>query len=67
MSEEAPLGLTVAEKFFGLLVMVLGIITVYYTMTSPPTGDVAPFSGVFAAAGFMLIAVGVFLMFSKIK
>jgi len=67
VSEEAPIGLTVAEKFFGLLVMVLGIITVYYTVTSPPTGDVAPFSGIFTAAGFILIGIGVFLLFSKIK
>ena len=65
MSEEKPLGLTVAEKFFGLLVILIGALTVNFTYNDPPGGIVAPFSGIFIAAGFVLIAIGVFLVLAK--
>jgi len=65
MSEEKPVGLTVAEKFFGLLVILIGIITVYVTYTNPPGSIVAPFSSLFLAAGLVLIAIGIFLVLPK--
>ncbi len=70
MSEE-PTGLMIAEKFFGLIAILIGAITVYYTYASPPDPlppGVPPggwFSGIFIIAGFVLIAVGVFLMLAK--
>jgi len=65
MSEEKPIGLTVAEKFFGLLVILIGALTVNFTYNDPPGGIVAPFSGIFIAAGFALIAIGILLVLAK--
>jgi len=65
MSEEKPIGLTVAEKFFGLLVILIGAMTVYVTYTNPPGDIVAPFSSIFIAAGLALIAIGIFLVLAK--
>jgi len=65
MSEEEPIGLTIAEKFFGLLAILIGALTVNFTYNDPPGGIVAPFSGIFIAAGLALIAVGVFLVLAK--
>ena len=69
---EAPAGLTIAEKFFGLIAIIIGALTVYYTYVSPP--DLPPgvpsgvwFSSIFIVAGFLLIAVGVFLMIAKVE
>ena len=67
---EAPAGLGIAEKFFGLIAIIIGTLTVYYTSTSPP--DLPPgvfsvdwFSSIFIIAGLVLIGVGVFLMIAK--
>ena len=65
MSEEKPIGLTIAEKFFGLVVILIGALTVNFTYNDPPEDIVAPFSGIFIAAGFALIAIGVFLVLAK--
>ena len=65
MSREVPVGLAAAEKFLGLLIIVIGVIMVYVTHTNPPTQPVASYSGIFMAAGFALIALGVFLILAK--
>jgi len=65
MSEEKPIGLTIAEKFFGLIVLLIGAVTVYITYTNPPGSIVAPFSSIFIAAGLALIAIGIFLVLAK--
>lgn len=65
MSEEKPIGLAVAEKFFGLLLVLIGVITVYVTYNNPPGDVVAAFSGIFIAGGLVLIAVGIFLVLAK--
>jgi len=65
MSEEKPIGLTIAEKFFGLLFLLIGAITVYFTYTNPPGDIVAPFSSIFIASGLALIAIGIFLVLAK--
>jgi len=65
MSEEKPIGLAIAEKFFGLLVILIGAVTLYVTYTNPPTGIVAPFSGIFVTAAIALIAIGIFLVLAK--
>jgi len=69
MSEEKPIGLAVAEKFFGLLVILIGAVTVNTTRNDPPGGivhgEAFPFSSIFIAAGFVLIAIGIFLVLAK--
>jgi hypothetical protein len=65
MSEEKPIGLTIAEKFLGLLVILIGALTINFTYNDPPEDIVAPFVGIFIAAGIALIAIGVFLILAK--
>ena len=65
MSREVPVGLTVAEKFLGLLIIIIGAIMIYVTHTNPPTYPVAAYSGIFMAAGILLIALGIFLILAK--
>ena len=65
MSEEKPLGLTIAEKFLGLLVILIGALTINFTYNDPPGGIVAPFSGVFIVASIALIAIGILLVLAK--
>jgi len=67
MSKEPPMGLTIAEKFFGLLSIIIGALLVYFTYTSPPEvgGQVANFSFVFIIAGIALVAFGIFLLLAK--
>ncbi len=69
---EAPAGLTIAEKFFGLIAVIIGALTVYYTYVSPPElpPEVPPglcFSSIFIVGGFLLIGVGVFLLLAKVE
>ncbi len=70
---EAPAGLEIAEKFFGLIAIIIGALTVYYTYTSPPS-SLPPgvpsgvwFSSIFIAAGLVLVGVGVFLMLARVE
>lgn len=70
---EAPAGLTIAEKFFGLIALIIGALTIYSTYVSPPD-ELPPgvpsggwFSAIFIVAGFVLIGVGVFLMLAKVE
>jgi predicted phage tail protein len=67
MSKQAPTGLTVAEKFFGLLTIIIGALLVYFTYTNPPEigGQAANFSFVFIIAGIALVAFGLFLLLAK--
>jgi len=65
VSREVPVGLTVAEKFLGLLIIIIGAIMIYVTHNNPPTYPVAAYSGIFMAAGILLIALGIFLILAK--
>jgi len=58
-------GLAVAEKFLGLLIIIIGAIMIYVTYTNPPTQPVAAYSGIFMAASILLIALGVLLILAK--
>ena len=67
MSEEAPIGLTIAEKFCGLLSIFLGGVIIYFTSVDPPKtgGHVESYSIVFLVGGVILIALGIFLLLAK--
>ena len=65
MSKEEPIALTIAEKFLGLLIILIGVLTINFTYNDPPEDIVAPFSGIFIAAGIALIAIGLFLILAK--
>lgn len=64
MSEDVPIGLAVAEKLFGLILIIIGAIVAYYSI-NPPAGDISQFSGMFTAAGLVIAAVGIFLVIAK--
>lgn len=58
-----PTGLTIAEKFFGLMIILIGALTIYFTYTS--LGDLGEFSRLFFVPGFALIVIGVLLLLAK--
>jgi hypothetical protein len=64
MSEEGGgFGITAAEKFFGLIIIVMGIMTTYYTFTS--TSVLNGYVGFFGFLSIFLIALGVFMIIAK--
>ncbi len=61
MSEEGDtFWVSLAEKFFGLLLVVIGAIVLYFTATSIDVLGV--FSGFFGFLSIALLAIGVFLL-----
>jgi len=66
MSEDIPIGLMVAEKIFGLILIIIGAIVTYNSM-NPPAGDISNFAGIFAVIGVVIVAAGIFLIIVKTK
>lgn len=60
---EAPVGLTIAEKFFGLLIIVLGAIIFYVTTFTNFENAINLF--IFLVVGSALIGLGVILVLSR--
>jgi len=65
MSEEGGFGLTMAERFFGLLLLVVGAIAMYYTFESMQA--LGAFSAFFGFLSIILLIIGLFLMTAKIE
>ena len=65
MSEESGLGLNVAEKFFGLIILLTGFLTLYYTVSS--SGVLLGYTGLFSFLSIILIVLGLFLLVVKIE
>jgi len=61
--EEGSFGLNLAEKFFGLILVAIGAIGLYYTMAS--TTVLLSATGLFYLLLIVLIALGVILLTSK--
>jgi hypothetical protein len=61
--EEGSFGLNLAEKFFGLILIVMGAIGLYYTVTS--TTVLLSATGLFDLLLIILVASGVVLLTSK--
>lgn len=61
--EEVPVGLIFMEKLFGILLMVIGGITVYSTYTNMGSAGTLP--GLFLAGGTVLMIVGLLLFIAK--
>jgi hypothetical protein len=59
-----PIGLTVVEKVFGLILIIVGAIIAYFSI-NPPAGDISHFAGIFTVAGIVVAIVGVFLLIAK--
>jgi len=65
MSEEGGFGLNVAEKFFGLIILLTGILTLYYTVTSSQVLMV--YTGLFGFLSIILVVLGLFLLIVKVE
>jgi hypothetical protein len=64
MSEEGGgFGITLAEKFFGFIIIIIGAMATYYTFTS--TSALGDFTGFFGFLSIFLLAIGVFLIITK--
>jgi predicted membrane channel-forming protein YqfA (hemolysin III family) len=63
MSEEGSLWIKIAEKFFGLLLIILGALLVYFTATS--SAALGAFTALFVFLSLVFLAVGVFLIVVK--
>jgi hypothetical protein len=63
MSDETGFGINVAEKFFGLIVLVTGLLTLYYTLSSASVLMV--FTGLFSGISLILVIIGLILLIAK--
>jgi len=63
MSEEGDtFWASLAEKFFGLIVIVIGGIMLYLTATSTASSQLGAFSVFFGALSVIMLAIGLFLL-----
>jgi len=63
MSEEGDtFWVSLAERLFGLLLIIIGALMLYYTVTSPELGG---FSALFGALSVILVILGIFLLIVK--
>lgn len=64
MSEmEVPVGLSIAEKLLGLVILVLGVLAIYYTYQAlEALGQTWP---IFMALGAFLIVIGLALILAR--
>lgn len=63
MSAEGSFGLKMAEKFFGFILLVIGALTLYYTVTS--TEALLTFTGFFAFLSIVIIGLGLVMLTVK--
>ncbi|MEM2103506.1 MAG: hypothetical protein QW717_01270 [Candidatus Bathyarchaeia archaeon] len=63
MGEEGGVGITVAEKFFGLILVIVGALATYYTLTSVQALGI--YTGFFGFLSIVLLALGLFLIIAK--
>jgi hypothetical protein len=63
MSDESGFGMNVAAKFFGLIILVTGILALYYTATSADT--LMSYTGFFGFLSIILIVIGIILLIAK--
>lgn len=63
MSEEGGFGIMAAEKFFGLILIIVGVLALYFTLTS--TQALSIYTGLFGFLSFVILAVGLFLIIAK--
>ena len=64
MSEEGDtFWISLAEKFFGLILLIIGSILLYFTATS--TAELGAFSAFFGFLSIIVLAVGLILLLVK--
>jgi cadmium resistance protein CadD (predicted permease) len=63
MSEEGSFGITVAEKFFGFLLVLVGALLTYYTLTS--VDALGAYTGFFGFLSLIPLLLGIILLLAK--
>lgn len=63
MSEEGGVGVVIAEKFFGLILLIIGALATYYTFTSIQT--LRGYTGFFGFLSIIVVALGIILVTAK--
>jgi uncharacterized membrane protein len=63
MSEGDTFWLSLAEKFFGLLLVIIGALLLYFTLTS--TDALGVFTGLFGFLSIIVLIIGLFLLFVR--
>jgi len=63
MSEQDTFWISLSEKFFGLLLLIIGAILLYFTATS--TTELGAFSAFFGFLSIVILALGVVLLLVK--
>ncbi len=65
MSEGESFGLTLSERFFGLLLTIIGIVAIIYTLTS--TAQLGQFTGFFVFLCVIPLVLGLILLIVKLE
>ena len=67
MSEEGDtFWVTLAERLFGLFLIIIGAVMLYFTATSSSGADsLGPFGVLFGALSVILVLLGIFLLLVK--
>ncbi len=63
MSEGDTFWISLGEKFFGLLLLILSVLLLYYTATS--TVQLSVFTGLFGFLGAAVLVIGIVLLLVK--
>ena len=63
MSEEGSLWVKIAEKFFGLIIIIIGALLVYFTATS--SAALGVYTALFVFLSIVFLAAGAFLVVVK--
>jgi len=65
LSEEAPYGLRVVQKIFGIVLLAIGILTTYNTYTNMSAAQLG--AGFFVVMGIALIVLGFILIVARLS
>jgi hypothetical protein len=61
--EEGGFGIALAEKFFGFILLIVGALTTYFTLTSSQA--LGAYTGLFGFLSIILLALGLFLLIAQ--
>ncbi len=63
MSEQDTFWIKLGQRFFGLLLLIIGAVLLYFTLTS--LTELAAFSALFGLLSIIVLVLGVVLLISK--
>jgi hypothetical protein len=63
LSQEGGFGISVLQRFLGFLILILGVLSLYYTLTS--LQELGNYGGLFGFLNFIMIAVGLVLLTAR--